>query len=204
MAKITKIEQQKKRTDRYSIYIDDKFALGLSEYQLVELGLVSGQELSSHEVEELEVHSTFGKAYDRCLGLLSRRPRSEKEIRDYLKRKGREDELADQIVTKLYGASLLDDGKFAKEWVNWRMMVRPRSRRHLRMELRQKGISQEQIDEALVSLSDDAELAQLIELIEKKRRRYDSEQKLIAYLARQGYDYDMIRCGLDDMKKSDG
>ena len=197
MAKITKIEQQKKRHNRYSIYIDGKFALGLSEYQLVELGLKSGQELTSGELEELEAHSTFGKAYDRCLGLLSRRPRSEKEVRDYLRRKGHEDELSDQVVAKLQGAGLLDDGKFAKEWVNWRMMVRPRSKRRLCMELRQKGIAQEQIDNALTDLSYDAELAQLKELIEKKRTHYDSEQKLIAYLARQGYNYDMIRSGLD-------
>lgn len=84
--KVTKIAQQVKRQDRYSIYIDGAYLFSLNEYQLANSGLRSGKELSQEEVDNFAKESQFGKAYERSLNYVMIRPRSEKEIEDYLVR----------------------------------------------------------------------------------------------------------------------
>ena len=196
--KITKIEQQKKRRDRYSVYINDEFAFGLGEQQLVELGISKGQEISKQELEKFLKYSHAGKAYDRAIAMIARRPRSRKEIRDYLARKDYDEPTIDSVVTKLIDKELLNDAQFAKDWVSWRQATTPRSRRRLQAELRKKGVDQEEIESALEAVGHEEELEQIKEIIEKRARNYDSEEKLMAYLARQGYNYDVIRQALDE------
>src|SRR5438105_43036 len=107
--KITAIKQQEKQKDRYSIFIDEKFAFGLSELGLINSGLRVNQELSREEVGKLKEEAAIDKAYNRALGLLARRPRSEWELRDYLKRKKYDSPTADGILNKLTKLGYVDD-----------------------------------------------------------------------------------------------
>ena len=74
--KITDIKQQAKRADRYSIYVDEKYAFSLSDSELLNLGLHVGQEFGAGELEDLKDKAVLDKAYDRALNLIARRPRS--------------------------------------------------------------------------------------------------------------------------------
>lgn len=195
--KITKIEQQKKRPDRYSVYVNDEFAFGLGESDILRLDLRKGQEISSKELEELENEAEFGKAYDRALSYLDIRPRSSKEIRDYLKRKDYPSSVVSNVLDKLEGAGLVDDMQFARVWVQWRTNAKPRSRLRLIQELKKKGLDNETIDAAIEDIDDETEIQQVEDLIAKHGRRYNSRQKLMAYLSRQGYHYDIIRQALE-------
>ncbi|MBI4101039.1 recombination regulator RecX, partial [Candidatus Microgenomates bacterium] len=92
--KITAIRQQQKRQQRYSIYVDNKYAFSLSESELVKLGLRKDQEVTKAQVAGLEKQAKLDKAYDRTLRYLNIRPRSQFEVTDYLKRKG----YGDQVI----------------------------------------------------------------------------------------------------------
>ncbi len=83
--KVTKIEQQAKTKGRYSVFIDDKFAFGISELGLINVGLKIGQELSEDEVEQLKNEAKLDKLFNQVLALIMRRPRSQWEIENYLK-----------------------------------------------------------------------------------------------------------------------
>lgn len=192
--KITKIEQQKKRKHWYSIFVDGAFEFSLPESQLVTSGLKTDVELSESELREWKAASTDAKLYDRVLSYLAIRPRSEKEIRDYLWRKEIVDEQADSVVSRLYEEKYLDDDDFARRWVEYRNATKPSSKRKLQMELRKKGIAALIIDTILAE--DDGELERLNMIIEKKRSRYNDKQKFMAYLASQGFNYDMIKQAL--------
>ena len=93
-------------------------------------------------------------------------------------------------------SGLVDDAQFAQTWVENRSTFRPRGRRALAVELRQKGISNEAIDEALRDLDEDT-LAYQAAL--KGSRKYqgldwqDFRQKMGAYLARRGFSYAVVR-----------
>lgn len=200
--KITDIKQQVKRKDRYSIYVDGKYTFSLSGDELVKSGLKKDQDLTPTELKRLKKSAVFGKAYDRVLRLLAIRPRSQWEIEDYLQRKGYGNELISVLVKKVTSAGLVDDAKFARQWVDWRALSRPRSKRQLASELFKKRISQDVISEILDGIDEASELEQIQEIILRKAKlaQYQDRQKLIAYLARQGFPYHLIKQALAEAK----
>ena len=197
--KISKIEAQVKNKGRYSVFVDDKFSFGISELGLIESGLIIGQEVSSGELEKLKDQAKTDKIYNQTLMLVARRPRSEWEIDDYLKRKGHEPEVRSEILNKLSIKGFINDEDFAKRWVDSRRLLKNISQRKLRVELKQKRISEEIIDQVL-SADETDEIEVIKAEIAKKRRqtRYQDNQKLIAYLARQGYNYSDIKAALEN------
>jgi regulatory protein len=197
--KISDIKQQAKRADRYSVYIDGKYSCSFSEGELLELGLRVGQELSKPDLVELKANAAKDKAYDRSLGLISRRPRSEWELREYLKRKETPPEIADAAIDRLRQRGYVNDEDFAKRWVDNRRLLKATSRRRLSMELRQKRVADEIIDQVLSEDTTD-EREVLRELIERKRKqiKYQDNLKLMQYLSRQGYGYDDIKSVLGE------
>lgn len=217
--KVTKIQQQQKRKDRFSIYIDDKYSFSLNEFQLANARLSIGKELSPEEVEEFATESQFGKAYERVLNYVMIRPRSEKEVREYLTRtymypkpksfvdkngkrhfkkqevdKQKVTEMIERLMSRLNDKGYINDESFTKAWVQSRMMHKKPSKRKLEQELYAKGIDQKIIANVLQNEELD-EKANLLELVEKKRKlvRYQDDKKLITYLLRQGFNYDDIR-----------
>ena len=194
IVKITDIRAQVKTPGRYSVFVDGKFSFGLSEVALLDAGVRVGQELSAPQLAELKQTAQSDKAYNRALGLLARRPRSEWEMRDYLKRKDYEQTLIDATVTRLRDGGWLNDADFARRWVENRRLLKSISRRRLQQELKAKRVSDDII--AGVLAEDDTDEAQVLqELIIRKRKqtRYQEPEKLMAYLLRQGYNYSDIK-----------
>lgn len=197
--KITDIKQQIKRKDRYSIFIDGKYGFALSESGLLSSGLKIGRELTGQELEELKSFSSQDKGLYRVLELLARRPRSEGEIKDYLKKKGYSEEEREKILNTLSAKAYINDESFATAWVESRRLLKPTSKRKLRLELRQKKISDEVISKVMED--DTADEKEIIkELIAKKSQqsRYKDRQKLMQFLARQGFNYPDIKAAFDE------
>ena len=88
----------------------------------------------------------FGINLNRTLRFLSFRPRSEKEIADFLKKKQVDSHNAQKIIDKLKEHKFLNDEEFASWWMEQRTMIKPRAIRVIKMELKQKGISKEIIE----------------------------------------------------------
>ena len=195
---ITAIKQQVKRSDRYSIFVDGKYTFSLSESELIRTGVHSGQELTKAELEKFKDTSKLDKVYGLVLNLVVRRPRSEREIRDYLRRKGHDEEVATTILNKLSNNGLVDDAAFAKSWVENRRLLKPTSLRKLKLELRQKGISDDIMQQVLAA-DDTTDIDTLKEMIVRKRRqtKYQDNEKLMQYLARQGFNYSDIKSLLE-------
>lgn len=196
---ITDIKQQQKRKDRYSVYVDSKYAFSLNEIQLLDSGLAKGQEVNEEQIEEFANKSKFGKALDLVWRYLAIRPRSEWELDQYFKRKKFNEEIAAAIKTKVKKLGYLDDEQFARSWVESRRLLKPMSKRRLVQELRQKRIDPEIIDQVL-SEDETDELEVLKELIQRKAKqsKYQDKQKLMAYLSRQGFSYDLIKQALGE------
>lgn len=196
--KITSIKQQAKRSDRYSIFVEGKYAFSLSESALLESKLASGQELTSQEVSDYKKLSQDDKLYNQTLRYVAMRPRTKWEIEYYLNRKKASPALVEIILNKLSIIGLLDDQKVAKAFVNDRRLLRPTSRRKLILELRKKNVPDEIIGEAVGS-EQEHERAALEAVIERKQRQsqYQDPQKLMQYLARQGFSYSDIKSALE-------
>ncbi len=199
--KITDIQRQVRAAGRYSVFVDGNFVFGLSETGLLESGIKLGQIIDQVELKKLKKLSDTDKLYNQTLGLIARRPRSRKEINDYLARKTDDQQEITQLLNKLSNLQLIDDEDFAQRWVENRRLLKATSQRKLTLELKQKGISDETIKQVL-SEDETNEQDVLRRLIIKKRTqsRYKDDQKLIAYLARQGFGYEDIKTVMQNIK----
>lgn len=198
--KITAIKAQVKNPERLSIYVDEKYAFSLNYTQLLDEKLHAGLEIDQARLDSLKHTSDIGKAYERALIFVMIRPRSVKEMHDYARRKKWAPEDAQAIINKLITKRYLDDANFARAWVESRALGRKTSRRKLQLELKQKGVADSIISDVLQQTAFDESDA-LKQLIQKKRKlaRYAAdEQKLMQYLARQGFGFDDIKNALQD------
>jgi len=163
----------------------------------------------------------FQKHYDRVLRFLSFRPRSEKEIRDYLKRPPRkrfpskqkpiDEEVVEKIIAKLKEYKFVDDEEFTRWWIEQRTGAKPKGARVIKMELQQKGIDREHI-ERLLSTEEIKKLGNegIRKLIEKHYPKYanlpkqEIRQKLGQFLLRRGFDWDSVKPAIDHVTSTDG
>ena len=126
--------------------------------------------------------------------------RSKGEIELYLKRKKVSPTLLSNILNKLSEKGLIDDKKFASSFINDRNLLKPTSRRKLILELRSKNVPGDIINEVTQD-DNQQEKTNLIRIVENKRRqsKYKDDQKLMQYLARQGFNYSDIKEVLADI-----
>jgi regulatory protein len=192
MRRITAIQPQKNRS-RVGIHLDGEFAFSLS--RIVAAWLKNGQELSDEKIARLQAEDARERAYQQAMLLLSYRARSEQEIRQNLDRHKIPAEVIEQTLERLRGDGLADDNLFARAWVENRNTFRPRSRRALTMELRQKGLDEETVHSAVDGVDENA-LA--YESAVKRAGRFKDlnwsgfRRKLSEYLARRGFPYSVI------------
>lgn len=189
--KITALKAQKRNPDRVSVYLDGEYAFGVT--RIVAAWLQVGQSLSDEKIATLQAAEAREVAFLKALKLLSYRPRSQAE----LERKLREDEVAEPVIEtvieRLRAGGMVNDGVFAHNWVESRVTFHPRGRRVLAMELRQKGISDEIIEQALAETGDENELAR--QAAEKYARRLQGQdwetfyKRLTGFLIRRGFNY---------------
>ena len=193
MKKITAISVQKKNPNRVNIYLDGEYAFGVA--RITAAWLKNGDELSDEKISKLLAEDAREWAYQQALLYLSYRARSEKEIRQNLRKHEMPEEVIEETIERLRKAGLANDNEFAQAWVENRSTFRPRSRRSLAMELRQKGLDDETVHSAVSGVDEEA-LA--YEAAQKRLGRLkglewnEFRKKLSEFLARRGFPYSVI------------
>src|SRR3989304_4979540 len=87
MPKITSVEPQKKNSKRFNVFLDGEFTFGADEDLVVNRRLVVGKVIAPEELEKILFEAEVGKLMERMYRWFSIRQHSEKEVRDYFKRK---------------------------------------------------------------------------------------------------------------------
>ena len=184
------------RKKQVSIFIDGSFSFSISEEVAATSGLKVGQHLSAEQIDKLKKADLSHNCFGAALNYLGYRPRSEAEIRQRLHRRGFNDEVVDKVVIGLKERGLIDDVAFAQYWRDNRLSFRPRSRRLIKLELRQKGVAAETANEVVEGLDDESAAYEvglkkgrvLSGLDYREFHRYLSD-----HLRRRGFDYEIIR-----------
>lgn len=191
--KITALRVQKRNPNRVNVYLDGSFAFGLS--RIVAAWLRVGQTLSDEKIASLQAEETREAAYQAALRYLNFRPRSEAELRSKLEGKGFDASVIDATLHRLIEEGLVRDDRFARAWAESRSLSRPRSRRLIAFELRQKGISEENIQQAVADL-EDSELAYQAGLRYARRLKNMDfatfQRRLAGFLQRRGFAYGTV------------
>lgn len=176
-----------------NIHLDGEFAFGLA--RIVAAWLKVGQELSEEKIEQLQAEDARERAFQQAMLFLSYRARSESEIRKNLRKHEIPEPVIEQTLERLRQDGLANDSQFASAWVENRTTFRPRSRRMMAMELKQKGLDEEAIRSAVEQVDDDAAA---YDAAQKKAARFkslewnDFRKKLSEFLARRGFSYSVI------------
>jgi len=193
MKTITGMQVQKKNPDRVNIYLDGEFAFGLA--RIVAAWLKNGQKLDEAKIASLLEEDGRERAYQQAMLFLSYRARSEEEVRRNLRKHEYSEPVIETVLERLRVARLADDDGFARAWVDNRSTFRPRSRKALALELRQKGIPEETVRSAIEGV-DEAALAYQAALKRAPRLSglewKDFREKLGGYLGRRGFPYAVV------------
>jgi len=204
---ITKISPQKK-SGRFNLFIDGKFAFGITEFTLLANNLKENKSLTQEEVDKLLTKEKQSYYMDRASGFLAVRPRSEKEIIDYLVKKIAQNEgvkfseathspLVGKILKKLKKYDYINDVDFATWFSKSRLANNPKSIKLIKMELKRKGVVPEVLENLNFKKNQDSKSA--IKVVEKKVQRWqklsslDYKKKFYAYLLSRGFDYDTVK-----------
>jgi regulatory protein len=199
MLTITAIEKQKRRP-RGDVYVDGVLALTLRLDLIVTSGLAVGSEFTGRMRRELEAEDQRLEAINQALRLLSLVPRSEKELRDRLRRRAYRPIAIDAAIDRMRDLGYLNDVVFARGFVEARQSATPRSKRALAFELTRKGVDRETASEAVAELSDadaayDAAQRRLRALRGLDRQAFT--RRLGSFLASRGFGYGVARATID-------
>jgi regulatory protein len=199
---VTSIETQKHATTRYSIFIDGAFAFGIGRDLLLESGVAKGEFLDQERLDAILARDAIDRAVSTAMRALEQRMQTGRELRTRLLRKGFDSETIDAALAKLSDVGYLNDERFAELWIENRLAHRPRGKRMLEQELRQKGIDRQIVDETVAGMDIDDRAAAL-ELARKRLKSVQSlplderKKKMTGILARRGFDYGVIRATLE-------
>jgi regulatory protein len=194
---ITALEVQKRNKQRVNVYLDEEYAFALPLDEAAKLR--KGQTLTEQDVEALQAQDDLQRAVDRAAGFLSYRPRSAHEVRQNLAQKGVDGVVIDQAMARLEALGYLDDAAFAAFWVRERNAFKPLSPRALRYELRQKGVPDAIIDEALADLVPDDAAYKAAESQARRLRGSTPRafrDKLLPFLQRRGFTYGVAKTAI--------
>ena len=204
---ITSLKPQRNKK-RVNVYLDGKFGFGLDLENFMRLGLKVEQELAEEEIQEILKKAEFQKVYEKIVRFATLRPRSEKEVRDWLRKHKVHRSLFKDLFKRLKRLDLLDDSKFAKWWVEQRMNFRPKAKRILSQELRMKGIDRNTIEDVLSEIKiDEGKIAR--GLLEKKKYKWgkldrlSAKKKMSEFLARKGFGWEIVKKAIDWFFKKD-
>jgi regulatory protein len=197
---ITALERQRRRK-RVNLYGEGgRFLLAVNLALVQDAGLHSGMELSEAQVEALRREDARHQAYDAALRLLAYRPRSEREMRQRLARRGIEAPLIDETLARLRRHGYLNDEAFARLWTESRQAASPRSRRLIRSELLAKGVRSET---ATAAVSDVEDEDAAYRAASRRLRAFPLDdfeafkRRLGGFLLRRGFSFDVTRRTVD-------
>jgi len=194
MSKITAIRVGRRRGKRVNVFLDGGYAFSLEAEVAIREGLEVGQELSANQIETLTRSDCFHRCLNAAAHYLGYRPRSEFELRERLQRRGFDGDNVDAVLAKLKEQGLVDDMAFAQFWRDNRQSFSPRSQWLTKLELRQKGVAADIIDQVVDAADDEsAYRAALSKARSLSPSDYQSfRRRLGEYLKRRGFGYGVI------------
>ncbi len=202
MSKITALRIGRGRKKRVTMFLDDRFACSLETEVVIKEGLQIGQELSASQIEALTRSNHFYRCLNAAIHYLGYRPRSEFEVKERLLRRGFGDNTVERVIAKLREQELVDDVAFARFWKENRDSFSPRSQWLTKLELKQKGVTDDIIAQVIEVIDDDdsAYRAALKKVHSLPRSDYQGfRHRLGEFLKRRGFSYGVINHTIEQL-----
>lgn len=215
--KITKISQQQKQSNRYSLFIDEEFFIGVDQEILIKYALHKDQVVDQDLLDKVKSAENDHKLYSAAINYLSYGMRSIKEMRDYLnKQKDKKEnydpseEVIEETLERLIRQGYLNDLEYAKSYVRTNYTLKSKGPTVIQNELKvKKGINEMDILEALDEYPVDEQNENIQKLAEKFIRTKKSlppkmmRNKLYTHLISKGFDKDIVNQHMSELTFED-
>ena len=198
---ITELRKQKGKKNMFSVFVDGQFVCSLDDYTVFKHKLCENQETNKQILEDMQCESMSDLAFSQSVDLLSKMMKTEKQMREYLHKKGYLKKVVDQVVEKLKEYRYLNDTFYAECFI--RQKINSVGKFKIKNELKLKGVDENIISELLEQVDNQDEV--ILQLANKyvKNKPIDSKtvQKLSRFLASKGFSWDEINSCLNKMNK---
>lgn len=206
MGRITAISSQRRNPNRYSIFIDGEFVLGIDKKTVEDMDLRVGKLVDEKDLKKITSQEELNKAQAYALMLLGYRERSLREIKIRMRQKGYEEKLVEKVVKYLKDRNLINDKRFTQLWAESRIK-KGYGRWRIQSELEQKGVNREITDEILKDLYSGIDEVQVaLDLVEKKRWVSKEPPRLTErvsnLLRRRGFSFEVISNVVEKIDKT--
>ncbi len=202
MSEITAIEQQVKDKSRCSIYIDGKFYCGIKIEIAVKYRLKAGMHIEKAELDEIQFETEKSQALDKAMTHLSATMKTEKQMSDFLSKKGYTGLVIEYVLERLKYYGFIDDYAYCKAYVAG---VHGKGRRAIEADLIRRGAKREAVAAALSEFEEDDNEA--YELVSKYMRGKANDKKTYfkayKYLLSKGYDMSTAKSALSKLGGDD-
>jgi regulatory protein len=196
---ILSVKQDKKERKLYHLFAEsDKPILSVHEDILIRYRLTKGQLVTEAQTDEIRMEDERYRAYVMAIAYLGARPRTRKQIEQYLNRKFFESDNIQYALDRLEREHIVDDEQYARQFAVSRLKNSLKGRRFIKQELQQRGVSKIAAEEAIGLLDQKVELASAKKAAEKKWRSlkgetFERKRKLMGYLMRRGFPGDIVK-----------
>ena len=194
---VTALKVDPKRRGRIQVHLDGALAMTLSASAAA--GLTVGQQLRPEAIEQLTRLDAERAATAQALRLISRRPRSEQELRQAWDRRAVALEAQAAALEHLRRTGQVDDAAFAATWIENRDAFRPRSVRALKSELRRKGVDESAIATAVEGIDETEAAYRAAQRFAQRSAGLPEQEfyrRLGGQLARRGFTWEIIRAAV--------
>lgn len=197
--KITKLEVQNNDKNRVNLYLDDRFYSGIPAELVYLEHLKTGMEIDESELEKIVFENEKSKALSRVTKYIGSSLKTQKQIRDYLKKKEYSPKTISYVIQKLLEYDYIDDEKYAKAYVL--TYGKKYGKLKLKSQLKQKGVCDEIIEETLEQNQIDSIDEVANKYLKNKLWSPEVKQKLIRFLCSRGYEFEDINSYINNLNK---
>lgn len=201
MRTITRVTQQK-RPGRYNIYLDDDYGFAVDEKILIQFNLFKGTTLDDDQLAEVEAAEYEQLAYQKGLIYATGQLRSRQQVATKLKEADFPTHVIQNVLSRLEKAQVLDDDAFAQSYVDGVMRSGKLGPQGVVFKLKQWGIDQNIIFDAVDRYDDETQEMHLENHVERLLAKYDryaiyvAKQKTQQKLIQDGFDQRLIKAAL--------
>ena len=194
----------KKKNGMYNILLEDGTNLIAHEELILKYELLLSKKIDEKLKEKIEEENLIYISYDLAIKYISKKVRSEKEIREYLLKNEVDKQIIDDTISLVKKDGYINDPAYCEMFINDKILLSNDGPLKIKDELLKKGIEEHIINNKISILTDELQREKIKKLIDKQvkinrnKSNYVLKNKIITYLSSLGYEKKNIMLILND------